>query len=78
MLERVCCVRQEEWRGEIEQLSWKPRAFLAKGFLSEEECNHIKEMVSLGPSEQQQEAAAGSTAAGMVQPFYCTAGGSTL
>lgn len=36
---------QEEWRGEIEQLSWKPRAFLAKGFLSEEEADHIINMV---------------------------------
>jgi hypothetical protein len=67
MLQRLCCVRQEEWRGEIEQLSWKPRAFLVKGFLSEEECNHIKDMVSLAPSEQQQEATAGSGAAGTVQ-----------
>lgn len=39
--------QQEEWRGEIEQLSWKPRAFLVKGFLSDEECEHIKTMVSL-------------------------------
>lgn len=55
MLELVGCVPQEEWRGEIEQLSWKPRAFLVKGFLSEEECNHIKDMVSLEPLEQQQQ-----------------------
>jgi hypothetical protein len=39
---------QEEWRGEIEQLSWKPRAFLAKGFLSDEEADHIINMVSVG------------------------------
>eukprot|EP00775_Hariotina_reticulata_P001675 gene1675-2018_t len=32
---------EEEWRGEIEQLSWKPRAFVARGFLSDEECQHI-------------------------------------
>ncbi|KAF8063844.1 TRN1 [Scenedesmus sp. PABB004] len=32
---------EEEWRGEVEQLSWKPRAFLAKAFLSGEECDHI-------------------------------------
>ncbi|KAF6256843.1 hypothetical protein COO60DRAFT_1471072 [Scenedesmus sp. NREL 46B-D3] len=31
----------ETWRGEIEQLSWKPRAFLIKGFLSDDECDHI-------------------------------------
>jgi hypothetical protein len=40
-----CPATQEEWRGEIEQLSWKPRAFLAKGFLSDEECEHIKDIV---------------------------------
>lgn len=32
---------EEEWRGEVVQLSWKPRAFHIKGFLSEEECDHI-------------------------------------
>ncbi|GFR41472.1 hypothetical protein Agub_g2162 [Astrephomene gubernaculifera] len=32
---------QEEWRGEIVHLSWSPRAFLLKGFLSDEECEHI-------------------------------------
>uniref|UniRef100_A0A383VHQ9 procollagen-proline 4-dioxygenase n=1 Tax=Tetradesmus obliquus TaxID=3088 RepID=A0A383VHQ9_TETOB len=37
---------QETWRGEIEQLSWKPRAFLIKGFLSDEECDHIIRMAS--------------------------------
>lgn len=39
---------QEEWRGEIEQLSWKPRAFLVKGFLSEAEADHIINMVRGG------------------------------
>eukprot|EP01025_Chloroclados_australasicus_P050639 TRINITY_DN5845_c0_g1_i1.p1 TRINITY_DN5845_c0_g1~~TRINITY_DN5845_c0_g1_i1.p1 ORF type:complete len:309 (-),score=38.08 TRINITY_DN5845_c0_g1_i1:202-1128(-) len=29
------------WRGEIIQLSWRPRAYLLKNFLSEEECDHI-------------------------------------
>lgn len=37
---------QEEWRGEVVQLSWKPRAFHIKGFLSEEECDHIINTVS--------------------------------
>jgi prolyl 4-hydroxylase len=32
---------QQEWIGEIEQLSWKPRAYLMRHFLSEEECDHI-------------------------------------
>ena len=50
----MCCVLlshsfQEEWRGEIEQLSWKPRAFLVKGFLSDEEADHIINIVSLTP-----------------------------
>lgn len=29
---------QEEWRGRVEQVSWSPRAFLYRGFLSDEEC----------------------------------------
>ena len=32
---------QEEWRGEVEQVSWSPRAFLYKKLLSEEECDHL-------------------------------------
>lgn len=32
---------KEVWRGDIEQLSWKPRAFLLKGFLSEEETDYL-------------------------------------
>lgn len=36
---------QETWRGEMQQLSWSPRAFLAKNFLSDEECEHIKTIV---------------------------------
>lgn len=31
----------EEWRGEITQLSWAPRAYLIKGFLTDEECEHL-------------------------------------
>lgn len=41
---------QEEWRGEIIHLSWSPRAFLLKGFLSDEECEHIIAKVRGGPS----------------------------
>lgn len=37
---------QEEWRGEVITLAWKPRAFVLKGFLSDEECEHIKQKVS--------------------------------
>lgn len=36
---------QEEWRGEVRHLSWRPRAFLYKGFLSDAECEHIKALV---------------------------------
>ena len=32
---------QEDWRGEIVQLSWAPRAYLLKHFLSEQECDHL-------------------------------------
>eukprot|EP00803_Ostreobium_quekettii_P004662 evm.model.scf_3141.1 EVM.evm.TU.scf_3141.1 scf_3141:6100-10850(+) len=32
---------REEWRGEVIQLSWAPRAYLLKGFLTEEECDHL-------------------------------------
>lgn len=31
----------EEWRGEVIQLSWAPRAFLLKGFLTDQECDHL-------------------------------------
>jgi len=37
---------QEQWRGEVQQVSWKPRAFLLKNFLSEAECDHITGLVS--------------------------------
>ncbi|MEW5303088.1 MAG: hypothetical protein WDW38_001412 [Sanguina aurantia] len=35
---------KEEWRGEVIHLSWAPRAFLLKGFLSDEECDHLVEL----------------------------------
>ena len=37
---------QELWRGEVQQLSWTPRAFLMKGFLSEQECEYMIGKVS--------------------------------
>ncbi len=37
----VCCCTQEEWRGEVIEVSWSPRAFLLKGFLKEAECEHL-------------------------------------
>ncbi len=45
---------QEMWRGEVEQVSWSPRAFLYKKLLSEEECdhliNHVRCALRRGPS----------------------------
>jgi hypothetical protein len=32
---------QVEWDGEVEQLSWAPRLFLYKRFLSDAECDHL-------------------------------------
>ena len=32
---------QELWRGEVKQLSWNPRSFLLKGFLSDKECEYM-------------------------------------
>lgn len=44
---------QVEWTGAVEQLSWKPRIFRYKGFLSDEECDHLikKGSAGLAPSE---------------------------
>ena len=36
----------QEWRGEVVQLSWSPRAFLYKKLLSDEECDHLTNGVS--------------------------------
>ena len=36
---------QEEWRGEVIEVSWSPRAFLFKGFLSESEAQHLIDKV---------------------------------
>ncbi|KAI8465545.1 MAG: hypothetical protein J3K34DRAFT_379780 [Monoraphidium minutum] len=32
---------KEDWRGEVVHLSWRPRAFHYKRFLSDEECDHL-------------------------------------
>lgn len=42
--------KQEEWRGRVVRLSWKPRAFLFKRFLSDDECDHLVNMVRAGPA----------------------------
>ena len=39
---------QEEWRGEIIQLSWEPRAYLLKGFMADDECEHLIKLASPG------------------------------
>lgn len=36
---------QEEWRGKVVRLSWKPRAYLFKHFLTEAECDHLVSLV---------------------------------
>lgn len=36
---------KEEWRGEVIQLAWEPRAYLLRGFLEDEECEHLKKLV---------------------------------
>ena len=42
-----CLYVQEEWRGEVVEVSWVPRAFLLKNFLSDKECQHFINKVSL-------------------------------
>jgi hypothetical protein len=34
-----------EWDGEVQQLSWAPRLFLYKRFLSDAECDHLIDKV---------------------------------
>ena len=36
---------QEEWRGKVVRLSWRPRAYLWKNLLTEEECDHLTTLV---------------------------------
>ena len=31
----------EEWRGAVDPISWAPRAFALRGFLSPQECDHL-------------------------------------
>ncbi|KAI8463183.1 MAG: hypothetical protein J3K34DRAFT_381121 [Monoraphidium minutum] len=35
---------ESEWRGKVVRLSWRPRAFLWKNFLTEAECDHLVTM----------------------------------
>lgn len=35
---------KEVWRGRVEQISWKPRAFLYHNFLTDDECEHLKDL----------------------------------
>ena len=43
----VCSALQELWRGEVQQISWKPRAFVLKNFMSTEECDYLVKKASL-------------------------------
>lgn len=44
---------QIEWSGEVQHISWQPRVFLYKKFLSDQECDHLmtKGASGLAPSE---------------------------
>ena len=53
---------QEEWRGEVVHLSWSPRSFLLKGFLSDEEADHL---IALVREDAERERAA-AAAAGVI------------
>ena len=37
---------QDVWNGRIEQVSWKPRAYILHNFLSDEECDYIISLAS--------------------------------
>lgn len=39
------------WGGVVEQISWKPRAFVLKNFLSHEECDHFVNKVIHPPQK---------------------------
>ena len=49
-----CLTLQDFWEGEVVEVSWKPRVFLFKGFLSEEECSHMIDIVSAFDCDAQQ------------------------
>lgn len=42
----LCTLAEEAKRPWIEQVSWKPRAYLYHNFLSEEEADHIVELAT--------------------------------
>lgn len=44
----ACTRAQEQWRGEVARLSWQPRAYVLKGFLSDAEADHIISLVRRG------------------------------
>ena len=73
----IVVVLQELWRGEVKQLSWSPRAFLLKGFLSEEECDYLVGKARLSPMGIQlvSSAAMAASIARLVPSFQalCTA-----
>ena len=47
-LAQNACTSQEEWRGEIVQLSWQPRSYQLKGFLTDKECERLIKLAKPG------------------------------
>lgn len=45
MADDVTAREQEQWRGEVVRLSWKPRAYVLKRFLTDAEADHIINLV---------------------------------
>lgn len=51
MMKSCLCVLlllQLEWSGRVIPVSWSPRAFLFKDFLTDEECDHLTATVRCG------------------------------
>ena len=46
-IELMCCLQaRDKWTGEVVELSWEPRAFLFKKFMTDEECDSLIAKVS--------------------------------
>lgn len=63
---------QEEWRGEIVHLSWSPRAFIVKNFLSDEECDHLINKASTKASQTAVCCSTKATKVCCIFPFWHT------
>jgi prolyl 4-hydroxylase len=66
---------QELWRGRVEQISWRPRAFLYHNFLSDEECDHL---MALGEGHMRKSTVVDSTTGGSVDSQVRTSSGTFL